>query len=143
MDYNILSATMAIVMVLFIIKSFRYDKSLEKIKKLIGVPIEKLEDGVVYHQFPMPDHFILLFEGRKKPKVYTLQGVDLKKLPDIFMFLEEGKRIVPWDPVYLYDTEGQPLDLPKISGFSEAPDEKSLSDEEIIDLKDLAGRQTA
>ncbi|MBU1176995.1 MAG: hypothetical protein ABIG88_03760 [Patescibacteria group bacterium] len=116
MDQNILSGTMVIMFILIIFKTIKYESDLKELKKLIGVPIDKLEDGAVYYQSPQPDGLIFLSKNTGiEPKAYVLD-FDIKKLPNSFMFLQDGEKIVPWDPVYLYDTIDDIINLEDLAG---------------------------
>ena len=118
---NIISITMTIVMIIFIIQAIRSASKLRKSERLMGSPIEKLRDGVVYHQISMPNDLIFLSEkGDQVPKAYVLD-FDIKKLPESFMCLEEGKEVIPWDAIDLYDHLDPILDLDQKIDESDEP----------------------
>jgi len=137
MDQNILTGVTIFLMALFIVQAVRHAKRMKEFKELkkkfrnlIGAPIEKLKDGVVYYRFPTSAKFVLLSENSsgKGLKSYIL-NLDIEKLPDAFMYLEEGRRAIPWEPVDLYEEDVDvSADLQKFS-------------DEIIELKELAGKQ--
>ena len=115
---NIISITMTIVMIIFIIQAIRSASKLRKSERLMGSPIEKLRDGVVYHQISMPNDLIFLSEkGDQVPRIYVLD-FDIRKLPKSFIYLEAKRKVVPWDAIDLYDLDpildqkiDEPIDL--------------------------------
>jgi len=140
-----------LVFIYFIVLTYRQEKEHE-IRMLVGTPIEKLEDGIVYYQCPQPIGLIFLSKNTGiDPKVYILD-FDIKKLPDSFMSLQEGEKIVPWYPVYLYEkgvekVPGAPDEENLKKEDNTGTDEKPLASEldelqdEIIELKEMAGKQ--
>jgi len=111
---NIISITMTIVMIIFIIQAIRSASKLRKSERLMGSPIEKLRDGVVYHQISMPNDLIFLSEkGDQVPRIYVLD-FDIRKLPKSFIYLEEKSKVIPWNTIDLYDDpilDQEPIDL--------------------------------
>lgn len=106
MDYwMVLSLIVSWLGFVYFIEKIRQRREDEGTRRNLGIPIDKLEDGVVYYQYPLPIGLIFLSKDKEVAlKAYILDGVDIKKLPNSFMFLQDGEKIVPWDPVYLYDT---------------------------------------
>jgi len=116
MDYwMVLSLIVSWLGFVYFIEKIRQRREDEGTRRNLGIPIDKLEDGAVYSKCTPPDSLVFLSKNGEQPKAHTLQGVNVEKLPDVFMFLKQGDIIVPWHLVPLY------------------------AEEEIIELKDLAG----
>jgi len=103
----------------------------ERVKEFLGMPIEQLKDGAIYHQCPPPDNLVFLSKDEEKPKTYAL-NFDVKKLPNSFMYLEKKGMVVSWNPIDLY-----------VHPEDQSPDEDVLSDKEIIELEELSDKQPA
>ncbi len=124
----LLGVVCLLALILWLQVEMRMKEEKEK-KRLTGLPIDKLESNTVYHRCIQPEGLVFLFKGNEEinPRTYILEGVDIEKLPNSFMFLD-GEKIVVWDPISLYAE-----DVPS----------NSLPSDEIIELEDLAGKQPA
>lgn len=120
-----------IILIVFIF-AMRIKSIKAKNRKSLGVPIKNLEEKSVYYQCPSPDGLIFLTKNDDvEPKVYALSKVNVEKLPNAFMVVKGGEKIVPWDFVDLYTKKD----------FDDLPDFRLPEEDDVIELEELAGKQ--